>query len=380
MLNNNLPGNNTTSLQNPKGNNSMNTQSNHDTYSITSSQETSLWVGENILNQLLEIVSPHKYTSYFLICDTNTKKLFAEKIAKQLPANIPLHIHTVPSGEEAKQTLELMRILEHMLEVELDKKSVVLAVGGGVVSDIATVASGLFYRGIDCINVPTTLLAQVDAAIGGKGAVNMRKYKNMIGVIKQPTHIIVDTALLESLPEDQYKSGMGEIVKYAIALDKNLFTLLEETDKLDKKTLTTIITRCIKLKMQVVEKDPQDVTGIRATLNFGHTIGHAVELATTLSHGEAVSVGMMAALSISRQLGLLSKEKVQKAVALIQKYHLPTTVQQVSEEDIIAALKKDKKTILGIPKFVLLEDIGIAKAYYEVPKEILENAIKEILV
>lgn len=349
------------------------------TYHITQNEDTTVWVGKSI-EQLQKILIAENYTSYFILCDQTTKKLFGEIITKQVDTNKPVHMHMLPVGEDAKQTLELMRILEHMVEVGLDKKSVVLALGGGTVGDIATVAAGLFYRGIDCIQIPTTLLSQVDASIGGKGAVNMRKYKNMIGVITQPKHIIIDTTFLETLPKEQYKSGLGEISKYAIALNTDLFEILEKNEALDEQTLADVINRCIAIKMHFVTLDPLDKTGQRALLNFGHTIGHAVELTSKLSHGEAVAIGMVAALSLSQQRGMISQKKVDQAKALLKKYDLPLTVSGVTKEDIFSAIKKDKKTINGTPKFVLLEDLGKAKAGCEVSQEMLEKTLEEIIV
>lgn len=353
---------------------------NKNIYHITQNEDTTVWVGKKNIDQLQKILVAENYTSYFILCDQTTKKLFGESITKQLGSTTPIHMHTLPIGEDAKQTLELLRMLEHMLEVGLDKKSVVLAVGGGTVGDIATVAAGLFYRGIDCIQIPTTLLAQVDASIGGKGAANMRKYKNMIGIIRQPKHILIDTAFLETLPKEQYTSGMGEIIKYAIALNTDLFEILEKNDALDEQTLADVINRCIAIKMHFVTLDPLDKTGQRALLNFGHTIGHAVELTSKLSHGEAVAIGMVAALSLSQQMGMISQKTADQAKALMKKFDLPTTVTGVTQEDIFSAIKKDKKTINGTPKFVLLEDIGKAKAGCEVSEEMIKEALKEILL
>ncbi len=349
-------------------------------YTIGLQEECTIHIGDHVLGDLVTLVAPHNYTKVFIVCDQTTEKLFLPRIVELLQqANIVFATHTIASGESSKSVSVLAEILGDMHEQHMDRKGAVIALGGGVVGDIATVLAGLYYRGIDCIQIPTTLLSQVDSSLGGKGAVDLGVHKNTLGIIRQPRMILIDTSLLTSLPRKQLISGMGEVVKYGIAMDKELFDLLEK-ETIDTLDIPAVIARCVALKMQFVEKDPMDTTGIRAILNFGHTLGQAIELQTTLTHGEAVAVGMHFATSLSTKTGLLSEDKKEAIIALIKKYELPLTVSGVAREQIVAHMQQDKKTIGKTPQFILLTDIGIATANQTVDDATIAAAIEEIIV
>lgn len=349
------------------------------TYQITTTQQTDIFVENNVLQNLDQILALYDHTAYFVLCDTTTEKLFLPRVldaTKKLKK--PATIHVLPSGEKSKQFSSLQLILEDMYKAGLDRKSAVVTLGGGVVGDIATTVAGLYYRGIDCIQIPTTLLSQVDSSLGGKGAVDLGTHKNTIGIIRQPRAVVIDPTLIKSLPKEQVTSGMGEIVKYAIAMDKELFEKLETTSELDDETLAFIINRCIKLKMDIVTKDPDDIHGIRATLNFGHTLGQAIELTSNHTHGEAIAIGMHFALNLSIKAGLLAEGTKERALGLIKKYNLPITIGKQNTSEIINQMKKDKKTVNGSFRFVLLQDIGKTKTMQEVSERLAEEALKEI--
>lgn len=351
------------------------------TYTIQTAETTTIHVKNNVLEKIGSILVDKNYSSFFIICDQTTKKLFAQKITRVLAKlEKPIEVHTLPDGEDSKSVQQFFRILEHLIEKGFDRKSAIISLGGGVVTDIATTAAGIFLRGIDCIHIPTTLLSQVDASIGGKGAVNFRQYKNVIGVIHQPTYIIIDPTILENLPENQIRNGMGEVAKYAIAMDKKLFLNLEK--QINSKMLLPVIKRCVDLKMSIIKKDPHEKTGIRQTVNFGHTLGHAIELYAHLSHGEAVSIGMVFAILVSEKLNMLKKEDKEKAINLLKLYKLPTTLSKkdITKETIYQHMKKDKKSINGVPLFVLLEEIGKVKTGCKVPKYIIDETLDEILI
>lgn len=353
------------------------------TYSIPTKEITTIHIKNNVIEEIDSILAEKNYTSFLVICDQTTKQLFAEKVTHSLEKlKKPIELHIVPDGEDSKSIQALFRILEHLIEKGFDRKSAIIALGGGVVSDIATIAAGVFLRGIDSIQIPTTLLSQVDASIGGKGAVNFRQYKNVIGVIKQPTHIIVDPSLLKNLPENQIRNGMGEVAKYAIGLDADLFTLLENNEKPLTTVLPNIIEKCVGIKMSIVTKDPNEKTGIRQAVNFGHTLGHAIELYAHIPHGEAVSIGMVFAIIVSRKLNMIKNEDKDKTINLLKFYKLPTTISKksITKETIYQHMKKDKKAVSGIPTFVLLEGIGKVKTGCIVPKQIINEALNEILI
>lgn len=353
------------------------------TYKITTTDETTIVIESNVIEKIATIVGGKNYSSFFIITDETANKLFVEKIKENLLLlQKPIEMHILPNGENSKSIQQLFRILEHLIEKNFDRKSAIISVGGGVIGDIATTAAGIFLRGVDCIQIPTTLLSQVDAAIGGKGAVNFRQYKNVIGVIKQPSYILIDPTILENLPDNQIRSGMGEVAKYAISLDTDLFRLLEKNKKPLTTLLPAIIEKCVGIKMEIVTKDPHEKTGIRQAVNFGHTLGHAIELYAHIPHGEAVSIGMVFAAIVSNKMGMIDKTTVEKIVSLLKKYKLPINLNKkdITKNVILEHMKKDKKSIDGVPLFVLLEGIGNAKTGCIVPKNIIDETLEEILV
>lgn len=355
----------------------MNTSSK--TYTIAHKEQTTVTIGENILHELSKLLAPYNHSGFFIICDTTTERLFLPKIVELLrPLNATIVSYTLPEGEKGKSMDNLTNIFTNMLTNNLARKSAVIALGGGVVGDVTTFAAGLYLRGIDCIQIPTTLLAQVDSALGGKGAINIEGLKNMIGIIRQPRLVVADTALLISLPKEQLRSGMGEVVKYAIAFDKELFSLLND-NVLSSLNLSNIVKRSIDIKMRVVEKDPLDTTETRAKVNFGHTLGHAIELSSGLSHGKAVAVGMVFAIKLSQKLSLLLENTAEDAIALIKKYELPISVKDVDKNKVLSLMSKDKKAVKGNVSFVLLKDIGETVVQNDVPQALIEETFSEVV-
>ena len=349
------------------------------TYHITTNQQTDIFVEKNILKSVDQILALYDHTAYFVLCDSTIEKLLLPRVLDAIKKlKKPATIHVLSSGEKSKHFASLQLILESMYNAGFDRKAVVIALGGGVIGDIATTVAGLYYRGVDCIQIPTTLLSQVDSSLGGKGAVDLGIHKNTIGLIKQPRAVIIDPTITISLPKEQITSGMGEVVKYAIAMDKELFEKLETANELDDETLAFIINRCIKLKMDIVTKDPDDIHGIRATLNFGHTLGQAIELLSNHTHGEAIAIGMHFALNLSVKTGLLSEETKERARMLLKKYNLPITLGEKNPNTIINQMKKDKKTIAGSFRFVLLQDIGKVKTNQSISETMVEETLKEL--
>lgn len=346
---------------------------------ITHKEIVDIVVEEEILGKTHTFLSEKNYTSLFILCDNTTQTLFLPLVnqsVKQLA--IPVHHAVIPTGEQSKSLAVMTDILQQMQTAQLDRNSAVIALGGGVVGDIATLVAGLYYRGIDCIQIPTTLLSQVDSSIGGKGAIDVGHHKNTLGIIKQPTRILIDPSLLKSLPENQIRSGMGEICKYAIAQDIELFEKLENTTKIED-AFSWIINRCIQLKMNIVAKDPMDTMGIRHVLNFGHTVGQAIELQTDLLHGEAISIGMHFALVLSKKQLHLPLEDEQRILHLLQKFHLPITIA-VDKHLVLAGIKQDKKSIGDTTQFILIEKIGKAHTQQVIPEILLKETAAEIFV
>jgi len=267
-----------------------------------------------------------------------------------------------------------------LLENNVDRKGLICALGGGVVGDVAGYLAATYLRGIDHIQLPTTLLAQVDSSIGGKVGVNFGGKKNMVGSFYQPSAIIADAALLQSLPPAEMRNGMAEVIKYGLAMDDELFRLLDQKKEAEFTTaeLQGIVMRCCRLKTGIVEIDETERSGQRAILNFGHTVGHALEAATKLqelSHGEAVAIGMVAAARISAQVGMLDRSNITKIENLLAKFGLPVYCQGVNPNDLMEATRFDKKTSRGQTGWVLLKGIGRGV----VNQPAAENTVRKIL-
>ena len=289
----------------------------------------------------------------------------------------------IPDGEEYKSLAYAEKIYEALLKAKLDRKSALIALGGGVIGDITGYAASTYMRGIDFIQLPTTLLAQVDSSVGGKTGVNHPLGKNMIGTFWQPRFVSIDTATLRTLPRREFLSGLGEVIKYGVIWDKEFFVFLEKNREkilqLEPASLTHIIRRSCEIKSDVVSKDEREA-GLRAILNYGHTIGHAVETLTGYKkylHGEAVAVGMYMEAKLSHQLGLINNEEVLRIKALISSYELPSEMPgEIEISDLIETMQIDKKTVAGKMHFVLPEKVGSVKIHREIAAEEIKRLLE----
>ncbi|MBI5639021.1 MAG: 3-dehydroquinate synthase [Nitrospirae bacterium] len=289
----------------------------------------------------------------------------------------------IPDGEEYKSLQWLQNIYEELLKARLDRKSALIALGGGVIGDITGFAASTYMRGIDFIQVPTTLLSQVDSSVGGKTGVNHPLGKNMIGTFWQPRLVWIDTETLKSLPEREFCSGLAEVIKYGVIWDSDFFDFLEaQREKvlgLDTDALQHIIRRSCEIKAEVVSKDEREA-GLRAILNYGHTIGHAIETITGYKrylHGEAVSIGMHLEARLSEVLGLIDAEKVKRIRKLLESYGLPSEMPEGADmEGLFSAMQLDKKAVSGDLKFVLPEKIGAVKIRGGVSAGEIKDAVR----
>lgn len=301
-----------------------------------------------------------------LVCDKN----IVEHIGKAVEANLSLAgkrttLLVVPSGEENKSVARLSVMWDCMLEAKSDRKSVVLAIGGGVVGDLAGFAAATFARGLRFIQIPTTLLAMVDSSVGGKTGINLPAAKNMIGAFWQPRAVWIDTSTLDSLPEREFLSGMAEVVKYGVILDAAFFDYLEQhADAIlarNQEQIEFVVRRSCELKANVVSEDELETTGLRAILNYGHTFGHAIEATTSYGrflHGEAIAIGMTMAGELASRMGLWSDRCQRRQNSLLRKFGLPTHFTGVPAEKLVEAMQMDKKTEHGKLKFILPTRIG----------------------
>ncbi len=290
-----------------------------------------------------------------VITDSNVKHLFAKKFPKG-------EIIEVPPGEKAKTLETVAKLYERFLELELERGSLVVAIGGGAVCDVAGFASATYLRGLRTAFAPTTLLSQVDAAVGGKNGVNFRGYKNLVGTIRQPELVLCDLSLLESLPRSEIRNGFAEIVKCAAIADREMFEFIEEHAAEALSFKRTAIEKCVHgalaVKVKAVEADENE-SGERRKLNFGHTVGHAIEKVSGIAHGEAISIGMAAAAKLSVAKGKLGQKDADRLVALLARIGLPTKLD-FDKAAALDAVRKDKKRQDDAINFVLLEGIGKA--------------------
>jgi 3-dehydroquinate synthase len=304
---------------------------------------------------------PAKPSSIFVVTEKGVWGSYGAQVASNLP---PYDVLFFPGGEVNKRLSSLEELAEQMVARGADRASVVIAVGGGIVNDVAGFLAAVFMRGIPVIQVPTTLLAQVDASVGGKTGVNLCSGKNLIGSFHQPLAVLIDPLVLASLPDREYRAGLFEIVKCGVIADAALFdVMLAEKDRVlarDSATLERIISDSVRIKAEVVTADEKE-GGLRRILNFGHTFGHALEAETgyaRLLHGEAVGWGMKAAVELSRLEGILSDADAKTIVACIDAYGGIPSLDGIDASRIYTRLRSDKKTVNGRVHFVLAERIG----------------------
>ena len=320
-------------------------------------------------------------TNFIIITDQN----IINKYDKEIHSTFKKHkydIITLPPGEQTKNISNIDKIYSKLLELGANKGSCLIAIGGGVIGDITGFVASTFMRGIKYVNIPTSLLAMVDSSIGGKTGINLSKGKNLVGSIYHPSKIIIDPVFLNTLPHREYYSGMVEIIKYGLILDKSLFDSLKlnfkflSPDNLDIELLSKIIRKCVELKSTIVQEDEKD-NGIRNILNFGHTIGHALESYFDydyIRHGEAVAYGILYSSKLSNKYSDLSDEDLQEINEIINKISLPS-IQNLDVEKLINYIMSDKKNINKSLNFILLDSIGKAK----ITNKISTNEIIQVL-
>lgn len=322
---------------------------------------------------------------FFIISDTNVAPLYLESLKDALkPVASEISEFVFKAGEQSKNLNTVQEAYKSLIEAHMDRKSIVVALGGGVVGDLSGFAAATYLRGIDFIQVPTTLLSQVDSSVGGKTGVDLDQYKNMVGAFHQPRIVYMNLSSLKTLPAEQFACGMGEVLKTGLICDRDFYQFVCENKAgisgLEMNGLGQMIRRCCEIKAGVVERDPKE-QGERALLNLGHTVGHAVEKLKDfkLLHGQCVAIGLVAAAHISKMRGLLTKDEVTEITEGCKAYMLPVSVDGLNADEILAATKKDKKMENGKIKFILMDGIGKSFIDRTVTDEELFDGIKEIL-
>jgi 3-dehydroquinate synthase len=346
-----------------------------------------------------EIISGNRCA---VIADETSGRLFGDRVCQSFRSeNFSPRLIRTPAGEKSKSLAQVEKICDEMIAAELDRFSFVVGLGGGVIGDISGFVAAIFQRGIPHIQIPTTLLAMVDSSIGGKTGVNLEAGKNLIGAIHHPALIIADVEALESLPRQELRQGYAEIIKHAIIRDAEMFQTLSSRAQVEGSRFVTLklswrdpstpkafgarddglvalIRRNIAIKARIVSADAREVSGERALLNFGHTVGHAIERATDfkIPHGDCVSIGIVAACAISMKRGGFSSQERDDVVSLLKQFELPTQLPaEVDRERIAATVARDKKFLGGKIRFVVTPRIGQAHVSNDVTIEDIREAI-----
>ena len=339
-------------------------------------------VRERIGSLLAELAIAPRYV---IVTDTTVVALHGRPLLEELRrGGLPVEMIAFPAGETAKNIDTVLTIVRQLVQAGADRKTALIALGGGVVGDVTGLVASLYMRSIPYLQIPTNLVAQVDSSIGGKTAIDLPEGKNLLGTFYQPRAVLTDPAFLTTLPEAEFINGLAEVVKYGIIDSGNLFPLLEDQiaalKQLRLDVLVPIIERCCAIKKSLVEIDERD-QGPRRFLNFGHTLGHALEAAShfELSHGSGVSLGMMAAVRLSEKLGALTTPERERIEQLIIKAGLPTLIPGLISTDLVLTkLAADKKKSGPTINFVLLKEIGAPFVTGEVGEGLLRDTIEEL--
>ena len=338
-------------------------------------------IGNRVEDQFGAFVRPRVGTvsKALFVADSNTQSL-AERMCGRLGFGT---VAAVPAGEGSKCLNSAGELYSRLAAIEADRKTPVVAVGGGVVGDLAGFAAATYNRGLPLLMVPTSLLAMVDSSVGGKVGINIAEGKNLVGAFHQPVGVWIDTAFLTTLPEREYQSGLAEVVKYGVILDADFFAWLERNTGavLDRQPAAVehIVARSCRLKANVVQQDEREVTGVRMVLNYGHTFAHAFEAVGGYGawlHGEAVAAGMMCASRLAERRGLVDASVTERQAALLTRFGLPTTSRPEWDVDaLLAVMRRDKKNSAGRLRFILPTRIGHVTTVDDVPESIVRESL-----
>lgn len=341
-------------------------------------------IGEDLLLRLGRIIRKLNIgKDAFIITNSKIKNKYGRRLNRSITSQgFSIKYRLVPDTERSKSIDIVFSIIKDLSNYDKKKNIFIIALGGGVIGDLSGFVASIYKRGIPYIQVPTTLLAQIDSSIGGKTAVDLTDAKNLVGAFYQPRLILSDTSTLVSLNLRQIRTGLSEAIKYGIIKDKFLFAYIEKNYndifERDKKRIEFLIYQCSRIKAKIIEQDERERKGIRTILNFGHTVGHAIEAASgyrRYTHGEAIALGMLAATYISKKLGFINESIYKRIRNLIKSVGLPVKIEKLSLSKIIKAHYRDKKFIGGENRFVLIKGIGKPIIVKNIKLEIIKEAL-----
>ncbi len=338
----------------------------------------------NLTAGIARLLAERRTTQAFVISDSAVAPLYAQPVLGAFATGgVAAELLSVPAGEPSKSVASADSLWQSLLARRADRKSLVVALGGGVIGDLAGFVAATYARGLPLVQIPTTLLAQVDSSVGGKVGINLPGGKNMVGAFWQPWKVLIDTDVLTTLPEREYRAGLAEVVKYGVILDAEFFAYLEDNvtaiQQRRPDVLRRIVARSCRLKADVVEQDERETTGLRAVLNYGHTFCHAFEAATgygTLLHGEAVAMGMLCASRLAERLGRVTADVTARQFSLLTALGLPTEVPDVPVENLLALMSRDKKVEHGRLRFVLPTRLGHVELVGDLPAGEVRAALR----
>jgi 3-dehydroquinate synthase len=345
-----------------------------------------IFVGEGIVEDLGLI--PKVYNDvdrYVIITDSDVNPLYGKKIKEKLQESVlPVDIIEIPAGESSKSMGIVLDVVGQLIKLNASRKSLLIALGGGVVGDLTGFVASIYKRSIPYVQIATTLLAQVDSSVGGKTGIDLPEGKNLLGTFYQPKAVFIDLSFLKTLSDRDFKNGLAEIIKYGIIGDKEMFELLEgeRVAIVERRTalMKSLVERACKIKAAIVEVDEKE-GDLRRILNFGHTLGHAMEAASNyrLSHGEAVAIGMVSAAKISYKLHHLDERSCKRIVGVIRQYGLPTRIPTgFTTQQIFGFMASDKKVVGGQLHFVLIKEIGVPFVTAGVPSDTITDVVEEL--
>ncbi|OSS42296.1 3-dehydroquinate synthase [Desulfurella amilsii] len=354
--------------------------------SVELAQSYNISISYNDLSNLSNFLKNSNFVNrLFIISDANVCRLHLQTLLHYIEkANFSYSIYCFEPGEQSKSKEVLFDIYDFLIENKADRKTPLIAFGGGVVGDVASFAASTFMRGMPLIHVPTTVVSQTDSSIGGKTAINHAKGKNLIGTFYQPNAVFIDTKFLDTLSDEEFFDAFSEIIKYGIIMDRQLFSFIEEHSsdilKRDHKAIQKLIYDCAKDKSLIVQKDEKEAS-LRAILNFGHTLGHAIEAYfeyKKYTHPQAVSIGEVFATRLSHKLGLIDEKTFKIIKDLLEKFHLPTKIDNINPTLLIEIMKHDKKAKGGVLEFILTKSIGEVIIANDINNSLLIETIREL--
>ncbi len=323
----------------------------------------------------------------YIITDANVMNLYGRNVQRALQKRgIPAHCFIIPAGETSKSFEVAQGIYHWLADLKAERGHTIIAVGGGVAGDLGGFVAATYLRGMPFVQVPTSMAAMVDASIGGKVAVNLPQAKNLVGAFYQPRGVFADVQSLSTLGKRELAEGWAEAIKHGFILDASLVDMFEEHAEalveVEPEISTEVIRRSMAIKANVVSQDERETLGIRIMLNYGHTIGHALESTTEYGqffHGEGVSVGMMGAATMAQEMGLHSQDLVDRQRHLLERFSLPTSAKGLNVSDILGAMSLDKKVQSGSKRWVMLEEVGRSVVRTDVPEELVEKTVRDLV-